>query len=94
MTMEEKIALFAGVIPGAVSLIVLAFVFIAVHAVVMAARRSGDKPSSEGTKLQRHAPIDRAFHWVMAVSVFVLLITGVLPIIGIEFSWLTIHWIH
>ena len=29
----------------------------------------------------------------MAVSVFVLLITGVFPIIGIEFSWLTIHWV-
>ena len=29
----------------------------------------------------------------MAVSVFVLLITGVLPIIGIEFAWLTVHWV-
>lgn len=73
--------------------IVLAFVFIAVHAVIMAARKSDAKPSSEGTKLTRHEPIDRAFHWVMAISVFVLLITGVFPIIGIEFSWLTIHWI-
>ncbi len=32
-------------------------------------------------------------HWVMAISVIVLLITGVLPIIGIEFAWLTVHWI-
>jgi len=32
-------------------------------------------------------------HWVMAISIFVLLFTGVLPIIGIEFAWLTLHWI-
>lgn len=73
--------------------VVLAFVFIAVHAVVMAARKREERPSSEGTQVPRHAGIDRAFHWIMAVSVFVLMITGVLPIIGIEFAWLTIHWI-
>lgn len=73
--------------------IALAFTFIAVHAIVMAVRNREPKPSSEGTKVARHAGIDRLFHWVMAISVFVLLVTGVLPIIGIEFSWLTIHWV-
>ena len=73
--------------------LVLAFVFIAVHAIVMAARKRAASPSSDGKKVSRHAPIDRAFHWVMAISVFVLMITGILPIIGIEFAWLTIHWI-
>jgi hypothetical protein len=29
----------------------------------------------------------------MAASVFVLLATGFLPVIGIQFSWVTIHWI-
>ena len=29
----------------------------------------------------------------MAISVIVLLITGVFPIIGLEFAWLEIHWI-
>ena len=29
----------------------------------------------------------------MAISMVVLLITGIFPIIGIEFAWLTIHWI-
>lgn len=74
-------------------ILVLAFVFIAVHAIVMAARKSDPKPSSEGTKVNRHEPVDRVFHWVMAISIFVLMITGIFPIIGIEFSWLTIHWI-
>ena len=71
----------------------LAFVFIAVHAVVMAARKSEAKPSSEGPKVKRHEGVDRWFHWIMAASIFVLMITGIFPIIGIEFSWLTIHWI-
>lgn len=73
--------------------IALAFVFIALHAIVMATRKRDPNPSDQGTRVSRHAGIDRLFHWVMAVSVFVLLLTGILPIVGIEFSWLTIHWI-
>ena len=73
--------------------VVSAFVVIALHAVVLAVRRRGARPSSAGPRVARHTGIDRLFHWIMAVSVIVLLITGVLPIIGIEFSWLTIHWI-
>ncbi|MGH8221338.1 MAG: cytochrome b/b6 domain-containing protein, partial [Woeseiaceae bacterium] len=30
---------------------------------------------------------------IMAVSVLVLIVTGVLPKIGIHFAWLTVHWI-
>ncbi len=70
-----------------------AFVLIAGHAIVMAARRREPKPSSEGERVVRHKGADRLFHWVMAVSVLVLLVTGVFPIIGIEFPWLEIHWI-
>lgn len=73
--------------------LVLAFVFIALHAIVMAARKKDPKPSSEGKKISRHASIDRLFHWVMAISIFVLMVTGIFPIIGIEFSWLTVHWV-
>ncbi|MGH8166464.1 MAG: cytochrome b/b6 domain-containing protein [Woeseiaceae bacterium] len=73
--------------------VVAAFVVIALHAVVLAVRRRGARPSSAGPRVARHTAIDRLFHWIMAVAVIVLLITGVLPIIGLEFSWLTIHWI-
>lgn len=73
--------------------LVASFVIIALHAVVMAVRRRRARPSSHGPRVPRHSAIDRLFHWVMAVSVIVLLITGIFPIIGLEFSWLTIHWI-
>ena len=73
--------------------VVAAFVFIAGHAIFEAMRKRGERPSSDGPRVKRHDKIDRIFHWIMAISVFVLLITGVFPIIGIEFAWLTIHWI-
>lgn len=44
-------------------------------------------------KITRHTGAARAFHWIMAVSMIALLITGFFPIVGIEFPWLTIHWV-
>lgn len=73
--------------------LVLALLFVAVHAVYKAAGKREARPSSEGPRVKRHDTIDRWFHWIMAVSMLVLVITGVLPIIGIEFDWLTIHWV-
>jgi cytochrome b subunit of formate dehydrogenase len=35
----------------------------------------------------------RLFHWVMAASMFVLLFTAFLPIVGIRFPWVEWHWI-
>lgn len=75
------------------TVIALAFAFIAVHAIVMAVRKRRARPSADGEKITRHTVVDRLFHWIMAVCVFVLLVTGIFPVIGIEFSWLTIHWI-
>ncbi|MDO9476700.1 MAG: cytochrome b/b6 domain-containing protein [Pseudohongiella sp.] len=69
-------------------------VLLAGHAIFMAAlAKKKAKPSSEGRKINRHDAIDRAFHWIMAGSVLVLIATGVMPIIGIHFAWLDIHWI-
>ena len=73
--------------------VVLAFIAIAAHAIYEASQSRGDRPTSEGERVNRHDAIDRAFHWIMAGSVFVLLATGVFPIIGLEFVWLEIHWI-
>jgi len=73
--------------------IVAAFVVIAVHAITQANSKQVKNPSSEGKRISRHDATDRIFHWIMAVTFFVLLITGVFPIIGIEFSWLTVHWV-
>ena len=40
----------------------------------------------------RHALLDRLCHWLTAVCVLVLLATAFLPILGVEFGWVTIHW--
>ena len=41
----------------------------------------------------RHSFMARLFHWVMAASMFVLLFTSFLPIVGIRFAWVRWHWI-
>jgi len=43
-------------------------------------------------RIKRHSLGARAFHWVMAASMFTLLLTAFLPIVGIKFAWVTWHW--
>ena len=43
-------------------------------------------------KIPRHSLTARLFHWVMAASMFTLLLTAFLPIAGIQFAWVTWHW--
>ena len=43
--------------------------------------------------LLRHAAADRFFHWATAATMFVLLGTSLLPIVGIRFAWLIPHWV-
>jgi formate dehydrogenase subunit gamma len=45
------------------------------------------------TLITRHAPIDRVFHWVTALAVLLLLASAFLPILGLKFSWVPLHWI-
>ena len=49
--------------------------------------------SGEGDTGTRHKGPDRAFHWLMALSVILLTGTAFLPIVGLRFDWLPIHWI-
>ena len=44
-------------------------------------------------RVERHTLAARLFHWVMAIAMLVLLVTGFFRIIGIQFPWVTIHWI-
>ena len=44
-------------------------------------------------RIQRHSGAARAFHWVMAASMFVLLFTAFLPVVGVKFAWVQWHWI-
>jgi cytochrome b subunit of formate dehydrogenase len=52
-------------------------------------------PSAAGIpeRIVRHTGAARAFHWLMSVAMFVLLITAFFPVVGIQFPWVTIHWI-
>ena len=51
----------------------------------------GQGPS--GDRVLRHRLLDRLFHWSMAVCMLVLLATGFLPVLGVNFSWVDPHWI-
>ena len=44
-------------------------------------------------RIERHSFMARTFHWVMAASMFVLLFTAFLPIVGVRFAWVTWHWV-
>jgi cytochrome b subunit of formate dehydrogenase len=41
----------------------------------------------------RHSLTARLFHWIMATSMFALLFTAFLPRVGVQFPWVTYHWI-
>jgi formate dehydrogenase subunit gamma len=40
----------------------------------------------------RHKLIDRLFHWVLAISILILLLSGLLPVYGFDASLVVIHW--
>lgn len=44
-------------------------------------------------RVPRHSFVARAFHWIMAISMFVLLFTAFLPKLGVQFNWVLYHWI-
>jgi len=44
-------------------------------------------------RVPRHSLAARLFHWIMAASMFTLLITAFLPKVGIQFNWVVWHWI-
>ena len=55
---------------------------------------ASDGGAGAGDRVVRHGLTARLFHGVMAIAMIVLLLTGFLPKVGIQFgSWLTLHWI-
>lgn len=55
--------------------------------------QAGARAPAAADRVLRHAAFDRVFHWVTATAVLVLMGTAFLPILGIQFGWVTIHWI-
>ena len=76
-------------------------VFLIVHAIYVryfsGEPEVASDPSTAALKLParipRHSLAARLFHWIMAAAMFVLLFTAFLPKIGVEFNWITYHWI-
>jgi cytochrome b subunit of formate dehydrogenase len=58
---------------------------------------AADPPSKEilefPARIPRHSLTARLFHWIMAAAMFALLFTAFLPRVGIQFNWVTYHWI-
>lgn len=44
-------------------------------------------------EVPRHSLAARLFHWIMAASMLTLLVTAFLPKVGVQFPWVTYHWI-
>jgi cytochrome b subunit of formate dehydrogenase len=59
-----------------------------VNPVAQAAKRQ-----AQTDRIVRHEGVDRAIHWLVAASVLTLVFTAFLPILGIDFAWVTIHWV-
>jgi formate dehydrogenase gamma subunit len=52
-----------------------------------------DMNNNSGARIVRHRAVDRLYHWLMAVCMLALLVTGFLPILGVKFAWVAPHWI-
>ena len=44
-------------------------------------------------RVPRHSLAARLFHWIMAAAMLTLLFTAFLPKVGLQFDWVTYHWI-
>jgi len=44
-------------------------------------------------KVVRHGKSARISHWILAASTLTLLVTAFVPMLGLQFPWVTIHWV-
>ena len=82
--------------------LIAGLLFLVVHAIYLryfakekefAADASATIASQLPARIPRHSLAARLFHWIMAASMFVLLFTAFLPKVGVQFDWVTYHWI-
>ncbi len=77
--------------------------FLVAHAsyMILSAHRKGNPAEVDALEranpqlpamIERHTFMARLFHWVMAATMFVLLFTAFLPIVGVKFAWVEWHW--
>ena len=63
------------------------------RAVYVAVRPQKAAVTGVPERLRRHGLTERLLHWLMAVSVLILLGTAFVPVMGLKFSWVAPHWI-
>src|SRR6266852_3844159 len=81
---------------------ILGLLFLIVHAIYVryfakaeefAGSVSRDVAAPLPERIPRHSLAARLFHWIMAAAMFTLLFTAFLPKVGVQFAWVTYHWI-
>lgn len=80
--------------------VIASAVFVVLHVAWMRVRRVEEveptpsaAPPGLPERVARHSAASRAFHWLMALAMFALLITAFVPVLGLQFPWVTVHWI-
>ena len=82
--------------------VIAAFLFFIVHATYLRyfakpKEFAGNLSPAVAARIPEHVPrhslVARLFHWIMAASMLTLLFTAFLPKVGVQFPWVTYHWI-
>ena len=83
--------------------LIAGLLFLIVHAIYLryfanekefaAGGASAELVASLPARIPRHSLTARLFHWIMAAAMFTLLFTAFLPKVGVQFNWVTYHWI-
>jgi len=81
--------------------LIAGMLFLVVHAIYIRyfakekefAVAEGGAAAQLPARIPRHSLAARLFHWIMAASMLTLLITAFLPKVGVQFDWVTYHWI-
>jgi cytochrome b subunit of formate dehydrogenase len=82
--------------------VIAGFLFLIVHAIWLryfakprefAGTASPQVSAAIPKHVPRHSLVARLFHWIMAASMLTLLLTAFLPKVGVQFPWVTYHWI-
>jgi cytochrome b subunit of formate dehydrogenase len=82
--------------------VIAGFLFLIVHAIWLryfakprefAGAASPQVSAGIPKHVPRHSLVARLFHWIMAASMLTLLFTAFLPKVGVQFPWVTYHWI-
>ncbi|MEJ2202610.1 MAG: cytochrome b/b6 domain-containing protein [Gemmatimonadota bacterium] len=87
--------------------LILSLAFVVLHPLWVAVRSRGggpgEAPDGEASeepragalpeRIQRHSLAARAFHWTMSLAMLALLVTAFVPVLGLQFPWVAIHWI-